>query len=58
MQAAAFIRNGEPADVMLLDIRMPGKSGLDVVEEAISPPPFPIIAMTGDVDVETQEHFK
>ncbi len=44
--------------VMLLDIRMPGKSGLEVMAEAAKPLPFPVIAMTGNVDVESVATYK
>jgi CheY-like chemotaxis protein len=45
-------------DIMLLDIRMPGKSGLDVMQEAPRPLPFPVVAMTGNVDKESLEEYK
>ena len=46
-------------DVMLLDIRMPGKSGVDVVRELQGRmPPFPIVAMTGHVDTDAQDEFR
>jgi CheY-like chemotaxis protein len=45
-------------DVMLLDIRMPGKSGLDVMQEAPRPLPFPVVAMTGNVDKESLEEYR
>ena len=44
---------------MLLDIRMPGKTGLDVVKEVQnSLPPYPIVAMTGHVDADAQQEFR
>ena len=33
LEAEEFIVSGIPVDVMFLDIRMPGKSGLDVVRD-------------------------
>ena len=44
--------------VMLLDIRKPGKSGLEVMAEAAKPLPFPVIAMTGNVDVESVASYR
>ena len=55
-EAAAFIQSPSVAvDIMLLDIRMPGVHGVDVMRQAQSPPPYPVIAMTGHVDAEAQE---
>ncbi len=43
-EALDFIRSGTPADVMLLDIRMPVMSGTDVVEAVKDAlPPYPIV---------------
>lgn len=48
-EALDFIRGGVQADVMLLDIRMPIMSGLDVMAEvAASPPPYPIVWRSSD----------
>ncbi len=59
VEAEEFIRSGAPADIMLLDIRMPLRSGLEVVHNcAAQLPPYPIVAMTGHVDVEAREQFK
>ena len=59
LEAAEFIARGGDADLMLLDIRMPGKTGLDVVREVQDQlPPYPIVAMTGHVDVDAQAEFK
>ena len=45
--------------MMLLDIRMPGKTGLEVMREVQDQlPPYPIVAMTGHVDVDAQAEFK
>jgi CheY-like chemotaxis protein len=59
VEAAAFIASGRDVDVMMLDIRMPGKSGLEVVEGA-HPflPLYPIVAMTGQVDDDAIADFK
>jgi CheY-like chemotaxis protein len=58
-EAAAFIQSPSVAvDIMLLDIRMPGVHGVDVMRQAQSPPPYPVIAMTGHVDAEAQEEFR
>ena len=43
---------------MLLDIRMPGKSGLEVMRDADPMPPYPVIAMTGHVDAEALAEFR
>lgn len=45
-----------PVDVMLLDIRMPGKSGLEVMEEI--KPDIPVVAMTGNVDRDSIEEYR
>ena len=58
MEASAFVNGGSYSDLMLLDIRMPGKSGLDVVREAEPKPAYPIVAMTGHVDTDAQEEFR
>ena len=58
LEASDFIARGVHVDVMLLDIRMPGKSGLDVVRDVANRPPYPIVAMTGHVDVEAQDEFR
>ena len=52
------LAHSQRSDVMLLDIRMPGKSGLEVMAEAAKPLPFPVIAMTGNVDVESVATYK
>ena len=57
-EAAQFVASGTDVDIMLLDIRMPGKSGIDVVREAAVKPRYPIVAMTGHVDIEAQEEFR
>ena len=56
--AAAFLARGDIVDVMLLDIRMPGKTGLDAVRETKSLPNYPIVAMTGHVDPDAQQEFR
>jgi CheY-like chemotaxis protein len=59
VEASQFIDSGSPADIMLLDIRMPLRSGVEVVEGCAHRwPPYPIVAMTGHVDVEAREQFK
>ena len=59
MEASEYIQRGGAADVMLLDIRMPLRSGVEVVEGcAGSPPPYPIVAMTGHVDIEARDQFR
>jgi CheY-like chemotaxis protein len=66
-ESAGVARNDSPSDVlatpaqadlMFLDIRMPGKSGLDVMKELGKAPPFPVIAMTGNVDNESIDEYK
>ena len=57
-EAAAFLARGDVVDVMLLDIRMPGKTGLDAVRETKSLPNYPIVAMTGHVDTDAQQEFR
>lgn len=58
MEASEFMAAGTPVDVMLLDVRMPGKSGLDAVCEQATRPRYPIIAMTGHVDIEALDDFQ
>ncbi len=44
MEALEFIEAGAPADIMLLDIRMPVKSGTDVMREcARALPTYPVV---------------
>ena len=57
-EASEFVNRGDVVDVMLLDIRMPGKSGVDVVRDAVLPPRYPIVAMTGHVDADAQVEFR
>ena len=57
-EAAAFLASGAPADVMLLDIRMPGPSGVEIMRDLQQPPPFPVLAMTGHVDRDAQSEFR
>ncbi len=56
--ASAFIASGAPVDVMLLDIRMPGKTGIEVMKDALPRPQYPIYAMTGHVDTEALDDFR
>ncbi len=52
-EALALAKNGEPFDVALLDVRMPGPSGLDVCRALASAcPDLPVVLMTafGDMD--------
>ncbi len=58
IKAAKFIASGVAVDVMLLDIQMPGKTGVEVVREAVPKPPYPIIAMTGHVDADSLNEFR
>ncbi len=59
VEAEEFINSGAPADVMLLDIRMPMRSGIEVLHNCADHlPPYPIVAMTGHVDVEAREQFR
>ena len=44
--------------VMLLDIRMPGMSGMDVMKTYGKPTPFPVVAMTGNVDVDSVNAYR
>ena len=46
------------ADVMFLDIFMPGKSGVEVMREVGGRPPFPVVAMTGNVDKDSVDTYK
>jgi DNA-binding NarL/FixJ family response regulator len=50
-EAAEVIRRAKP-DVVLLDVRMPGRSGVDVLRElrALGPPPATILLTTFDDD--------
>ncbi len=56
--ASDFIASGEHVDAMLLDIMMPGKSGLEVLMAAIPKPAYPVVAMTGHVDAESRDDFR
>ena len=58
--ASEFLDSNQPADLMLLDIQMPGKTGLEVVRDAERGGRLrlPIVAMTGHVDVDAQEEFR
>jgi CheY-like chemotaxis protein len=48
-QAAVDFLNSSPRlDLVFMDIRMPGKGGLDVLREA--PPQCPVVVMTGNVE--------
>jgi CheY-like chemotaxis protein len=54
-EALDFIRGGVEADVMLLDIRMPIMSGLEVMAEvAASPPPYPIVWRNSDCPLQLE----
>jgi CheY-like chemotaxis protein len=50
--------DGNVQYVMLLDVGIPTLSGLQVVQQCPKPLPFPIIAMTGTVDVESVEQYR
>ena len=51
--ALAALRRGEP-DVFVTDVRMPGKSGLDLLEEVRARrPKLPVIVMTAHSDLES-----
>ena len=43
---------------MLLDIRLPCKSGVEVLRDYGRKPEYPVVALTGHVDVEAQEQFR
>jgi CheY-like chemotaxis protein len=43
---------------MFLDIRMPGKSGIEVMRELGEAPPFPVVAMTGNVDRDSVDEYR
>ncbi len=58
LEAAEFVASGVTVDVMLLDIRMPGKSGLEVLLEADPKPVYPVFAMTSHVDGEALAEFR
>jgi two-component system nitrogen regulation response regulator GlnG len=45
-------------DVVLLDIMMPGMTGLEVMRALPRPLPFPVIAMTGNVDDVSLDAYK
>ncbi len=53
-EAVATITSTHP-DVVLLDIRMPGKNGLDVLAEITREPRHPVVAMLTTFD--TDEHI-
>ncbi|HWJ06478.1 MAG TPA: nitrogen regulation protein NR(I) [Steroidobacteraceae bacterium] len=51
--ALAALRRGEP-DVLVTDVRMPGKSGLDLLEEVRARrPKLPVIVMTAHSDLDS-----
>jgi two-component system nitrogen regulation response regulator GlnG len=51
--AMAALRRGEP-DVLVTDIRMPGKSGLDLLDDVRArKPKLPVIVMTAHSDLES-----
>ena len=59
ISASGFIESQQVVDLMLLDIRMPDKTGLEVVADLDGIlPPYPIIAMTGHVDEDALAQFK
>ncbi len=58
LETAAFMSSGQQVDMMLLDIRMPGKTGVEVMREAALQAKYPVYAMTGHVDAEALEEFK
>jgi CheY-like chemotaxis protein len=58
IEASAYLATDPAIDVMLLDIRMPGKSGLEVLRDCEPKPRFPVIAMTGHVDAEALVEFQ
>jgi len=52
-EALALVRAGQPFDVALLDVRMPGPSGLDVCRTLSSAcPELPVVLMTGFGDMD------
>ncbi len=61
-QAMDFMLSCVSVDVMLLGIRMPGKSGLEIMQKStgrvVANPPYPTIAMTRHVNAESLEGFR
>ncbi len=59
-EASAFMASGVPVDVVLLDIRMPGKSGIEVMKDmpVRARSMYPVYAMTGVVDVDMVAELK
>lgn len=52
-EALALAKRGDPFDVALLDVRMPGPSGLDVCRALSSAcPELPVVLMTGFGDMD------
>src|SRR4029077_16156914 len=52
-QATAMLSDGIPFDLLILDIMMPGKSGLDICREVRAHSPVPIILLTAkDAEVD------
>ena len=45
------------ADIMFMDIRMPGRTGVEVMQQAPRPA-FPVVAMTAQVEEEMQVLFR
>ncbi|MBN2372041.1 MAG: sigma-54-dependent Fis family transcriptional regulator [Vicinamibacteria bacterium] len=41
----------DPPDLVLLDIRMPGESGLVLMERLGQPPPLPIVVLSGEASI-------
>ncbi len=58
VEALEYIRspNNRTPHVMLMDIMMPGKTGIEVMQEAR--PPWPVVAMTGSVDEDSKAAYK
>ncbi len=57
--ALGFLASEQQVDLMLMDIRMPGRTGIEVMQERQHAlPSFPVIAMTGHVDQDAQTEFR
>ena len=56
-EALQYLTSEAAADIMFMDIRMPGRTGVEVMQQAPRPA-FPVVAMTAQVEEEMQVLFR